>query len=232
MDLTWRSGFFPGNRPACRAWRRRGNRRPTRERRFSRPIRPERESDGAYRGLRAGHLEHVLFARRAGVGAKRTTGRRPATLGLSLVRWISTPAVRAPLDLVGATVVAISGNRQKIAVADGVTSLSFVPDDQSAPTALKPGDLLTITPPLRCLSIPTHPFPIGIRYGLHDVARRGRQWPAGRNSPSFLEQFYLGAFDEQRPRSERVRPGEVGERRHRSLCPYADSAAVEPAQLL
>ncbi|MGD0125878.1 MAG: putative baseplate assembly protein [Terriglobia bacterium] len=50
-------------------------------------------------------------------------------------------------DLVGATVVAISGNRQKIAVADGVTWLSFVPDDQSAPTALEPGDLLTITAP-------------------------------------------------------------------------------------
>ena len=50
-------------------------------------------------------------------------------------------------DLMGATVVAISGNRQKIAVADGITTLSFVPDDQSAPMALKPGDVLTITAP-------------------------------------------------------------------------------------
>jgi hypothetical protein len=50
-------------------------------------------------------------------------------------------------DLVGATVVAVSGNRQKIAVADGVTSLTFIPDDQSAAVALKPGDVLTITIP-------------------------------------------------------------------------------------
>ena len=41
----------------------------------------------------------------------------------------------------------MSGNRQKIAVASGVTTLSFVPDDQSAPMALKPGDVLTISGP-------------------------------------------------------------------------------------
>ena len=50
-------------------------------------------------------------------------------------------------DLAQAQVVAISGNRQKIAVADGVTTLSFVPDDQSAPMALKPGYVLTISGP-------------------------------------------------------------------------------------
>jgi hypothetical protein len=50
-------------------------------------------------------------------------------------------------DLAETQVVAVSGNRQKIAVADRVTTLSFVPDDQSAPMALKPGDILTITAP-------------------------------------------------------------------------------------
>ncbi len=50
-------------------------------------------------------------------------------------------------DLAQAQVVAVSGNRQKIAVASGVTTLSFVPDDQSAPMALKPGDVLTISGP-------------------------------------------------------------------------------------
>jgi len=50
-------------------------------------------------------------------------------------------------DLAQAQVVALSGNRQKIAVADGVTTLWFVPDDQSAPLSLKPGDVLTISSP-------------------------------------------------------------------------------------
>ncbi|HEY6347332.1 MAG TPA: putative baseplate assembly protein [Bryobacteraceae bacterium] len=54
-------------------------------------------------------------------------------------------------DLVGAQVVALSGNPQKITVADGVTTLAFAPLDGSAPMPLKPGDILTITgsaPPL------------------------------------------------------------------------------------
>lgn len=50
-------------------------------------------------------------------------------------------------DLVGVQVVALSGTRQKLAVADGVTTLSFVPDDQSGPMTLKPGDILTLTSP-------------------------------------------------------------------------------------
>jgi hypothetical protein len=50
-------------------------------------------------------------------------------------------------DLAEAQVVAVSGNRQKIAVADRVATLSFVPDDQSAPMPLKPGDILTLTAP-------------------------------------------------------------------------------------
>ena len=50
-------------------------------------------------------------------------------------------------DLVGAKVVALSGNRQKIAVADGITTLVFDPDDGSDSMALKPGDMLTLTGP-------------------------------------------------------------------------------------
>ena len=50
-------------------------------------------------------------------------------------------------DLVGTQVVALSGNRQKIAVADGITTLSFEPDDGSDPVVLHPGDVLTLTGP-------------------------------------------------------------------------------------
>jgi Baseplate J-like protein len=50
-------------------------------------------------------------------------------------------------DLVGAKVVAVSGNRQKITVADGVTTLSFDPDDGSVSMTLNPGDKLTLTGP-------------------------------------------------------------------------------------
>ena len=52
------------------------------------------------------------------------------------------------LDLAGMQVVAISGNRQKIAVAENVTSLVFVPDDNpNGASLLKPGDVLTLTTP-------------------------------------------------------------------------------------
>jgi hypothetical protein len=50
-------------------------------------------------------------------------------------------------DLVGVTVVALSGNRQKIAVADAVTNLSFFPIDGSLSLTLNPGDVVTITDP-------------------------------------------------------------------------------------
>lgn len=50
-------------------------------------------------------------------------------------------------DLAGAQVVAITGKRQKIVVKDGVTRLSFIPDDGSAHVRLNPGDLLTVTDP-------------------------------------------------------------------------------------
>ncbi len=50
-------------------------------------------------------------------------------------------------DLVGATVIAISGNRQKLSVNKKVT-LSFVPDDGTSPVDLESGNLLTLTDPV------------------------------------------------------------------------------------
>jgi hypothetical protein len=51
-------------------------------------------------------------------------------------------------DLVGVQALALSGTSQKIAVAEGVTALSFVPDDPTmASMNLNPGDLLTVTDP-------------------------------------------------------------------------------------
>ncbi len=50
-------------------------------------------------------------------------------------------------DLAGVTVIAITGTSQKIAVAAGVTGLSFVPDDGSVSTTLNPGDVVTLTDP-------------------------------------------------------------------------------------
>ncbi|MBU6399280.1 MAG: putative baseplate assembly protein, partial [Verrucomicrobia bacterium] len=51
-------------------------------------------------------------------------------------------------DLAGVTVIALSGKRQKIAVKSGVTSLAFVPDDETTAAPLNPGDILTISSPI------------------------------------------------------------------------------------
>jgi hypothetical protein len=53
-------------------------------------------------------------------------------------------------DLVGAQLVALSGTRQRISVAQAATTLSFIPDDSSAIGArtLNPGDVLILTNPL------------------------------------------------------------------------------------
>ena len=50
-------------------------------------------------------------------------------------------------DLAGLRVVALSGKRQKIAVASGATGLLFVPDDGTDQPTLKPGDVLTLIDP-------------------------------------------------------------------------------------
>jgi hypothetical protein len=50
-------------------------------------------------------------------------------------------------DLAGVTVVAVSGKRQKIAVANGVIGLSFNPDDGTQAVPMNPGDVYTLTDP-------------------------------------------------------------------------------------
>ena len=50
-------------------------------------------------------------------------------------------------DLVGVNAVAISGKRQKIVVNNGVTKLTFIPDDGTAHLAVKQGDTLTLLQP-------------------------------------------------------------------------------------
>ena len=65
-------------------------------------------------------------------------------------------------DLVSAQVVAVSGKRQKVAVAERVTTLSFFPEDGSDAKKLHPGDVLTLTTPARrSRSTRTFPSPIG-----------------------------------------------------------------------
>jgi hypothetical protein len=50
-------------------------------------------------------------------------------------------------DLVGAAVVGLFGNRQKIAVADKITNLVFAPIDGSPSLTLNPGDVVTVADP-------------------------------------------------------------------------------------
>jgi len=61
-------------------------------------------------------------------------------------------------DLLNATVVAVSGKRQKLALQANARviagDLKFSPDDQSLPVTLNPGDLLTITDPTPLLNVP------------------------------------------------------------------------------
>jgi hypothetical protein len=54
-------------------------------------------------------------------------------------------------DLAGVTAIALSGNRQKIAINPGVTNLVFTPDDLSDPVQLAPGDVLALTEPPKVL---------------------------------------------------------------------------------
>lgn len=51
-------------------------------------------------------------------------------------------------DLIGATVIAVTGTAQKISVNAGVSTLVFVPDDENASTVpLNPGDTFTLIEP-------------------------------------------------------------------------------------
>jgi hypothetical protein len=59
--------------------------------------------------------------------------------------WLDLHDLRP--DLTACKVVALSGNRQKLRVADGITSLVFVPDAGPPTLPLNPGDTLTLTDP-------------------------------------------------------------------------------------
>lgn len=61
-------------------------------------------------------------------------------------------------DLTGAQALAISGKRQKLAVLDGVTTLSFTPTGGS-PVSLKPGDVLTLADSSSLPLDPNSPVP-------------------------------------------------------------------------
>jgi hypothetical protein len=50
-------------------------------------------------------------------------------------------------DLIGTTVVAVSGTAQKIALLPGIANLQFVPDDGTTPVGLNPGDTFTLIEP-------------------------------------------------------------------------------------
>ncbi len=50
-------------------------------------------------------------------------------------------------DLVKATVIALFGKAQKLAVAQGVNNLQFIPDDRSTVTPVNPGDIFTLASP-------------------------------------------------------------------------------------
>jgi hypothetical protein len=67
-------------------------------------------------------------------------------------------------DMAGIQVIALTGKRQKIAVADQVTSLTFSPDDDSSSTNLDPGDILTLTGPFpfSVSSTATGPFTLNV----------------------------------------------------------------------
>lgn len=51
-------------------------------------------------------------------------------------------------DLLGATVVTVSGSSQKISVNAGVAGLEFVPDDGSMPVPLDPGNIFALIDPV------------------------------------------------------------------------------------
>jgi hypothetical protein len=77
-------------------------------------------------------------------------------------------------DLMSVTAVALSGKRQKIAVVEGVSGLSFIPSDGSQPMVLNPGDTLTLTDPA---ALPLNP----------DGSINPDGWRAGRGSALSVE---------------------------------------------
>ena len=136
-------------------------------------------------------------------------------------------------DLVGAKVVALSGNRQKITVADGITTLVVRPRRRVGLDGLEAGRHVD----------PHRPGAASLEYGflgsrlelLHgsvDAECGRRERPAGHRQASQSEQFHSCALGQQRSDSERVCAGDLGEQRDDALLPHADPAAIEPGQLL
>jgi hypothetical protein len=93
-------------------------------------------------------------------------------------------------DLVAAQAVAITGKRQKLQVAAGITTLQFIPDAVgSEALALKPGDLLTLVSVTPVVSNPddwaSYPDPVTLR--VEDIqARPGRVGDTLLSNPSLV----------------------------------------------
>ena len=103
-------------------------------------------------------------------------------------------------DLIGATVIAISGTAQKIALNAGVANLHFVPDDESTPVGLNPGDTFTLIapPPLPFSSDGSVPSWSGSTYALtlkvtDASGRTGTLQGTSASVPLYLSYFSLVA---------------------------------------
>ena len=97
-------------------------------------------------------------------------------------------------DLVGVQVVALSGNRQKLSVKDGATNLVFVPDDNSGPTPLNPGDVLAITSPQPLPLNPDGSIPdwgSATALSLSVADSQGRPGTIASTAPILLKHFEL-----------------------------------------
>jgi len=106
-------------------------------------------------------------------------------------------------DLVGATVVALTGFRQKISVTDA-SNLEFVPDDQSPKVKLNPGDIYTLTDPtplpLSSGNIPdwsTYATPVTIK--AQDSSGRPGTIQGQSSANIYLKQFSLAPSSSSDP---------------------------------
>ena len=109
-------------------------------------------------------------------------------------------------DLQGATVVALSGQSQKISLNNGVTGIQFVPDDPSAPPVnLNPGDIYTITDPTPLPlnakgAIPSWRFSTAsVTLKVQDASGRTGTLQGTGRSPLSLSQFSLAPSSSSDP---------------------------------
>ncbi len=101
-------------------------------------------------------------------------------------------------DIIGATVIALSGARQKISVNTGITGLEFVPDAyESTPVPLNPGDIFTLTDPAPLPLNPDGSVPswtastVSITPKVEDANGRTGTLQATGGGPLSLSQFSL-----------------------------------------